>query len=77
MLIVITTTKFHSTLAMCDKHISYICFRENVLKGLQNIGAEVKFFVLHSIWAGSSTDTANLGVNDRFDKNIKMEIRQS
>ena len=74
---VITTTKFHSTLTMCDKHISYICSRESVLKGLQNKGVEVKLFVLHSLWVGSATAAANLGVNDRIDKNIKMEIRES
>lgn len=33
----IPTAKFHSTLSTFDKHISYTCFRENVLEGIKNI----------------------------------------
>ena len=64
----IITTKSHSNLRSCDKHISYTCVRENVIEGLQNIGAETKLFGLHSLRAGGATVAANLGVNDRLFK---------
>ena len=64
----IITTKSHSKLRSCDKHISYTCIRENVIEGLKNIGAETKLFGLHSLRAGGTTAAANLGVNDRLFK---------
>ena len=64
----IITTKSHSKLRSCDKHISYTCVRENVIKGLKNIVAETKLFGLHSLRAGGATAAANLGVNDRLFK---------
>ena len=59
----VITTKSHSKLRTCDKHISYTCVRENVIEGLKNIGAETKSFGLHSLRAGGATAAANLGVN--------------
>ena len=74
----IITTKSHSKLRSCDKHISYTCVRENVIEGLKNIVAETKLFGLHSLRAGGATAAANLGVNDRrFRKARKMEVRKS
>ena len=64
----IITTKSHSKLRSCDKHISYTCVRENVIEGLKNIVAETKLFGLHSLRAGGATAAANLGVNDRLFK---------
>ena len=64
----IITTKSHSKLRSCDKHISYTCVRENVIEGFQNIGAETKLFGLHSLRVGGATAAANLGVNDRLFK---------
>ena len=62
----IITTKSHSELRTCDKHISYTCVRENVIEGLKNIGAETKSFGLHSLQAGGATAAANLRVSDRL-----------
>ena len=64
----IITTKSHSKLRSCDKHISYTFVRENVMEGLKNIGAETKLFGSHSLRAGGATAAANLGVNDRLFK---------
>ena len=64
----IITTKFHSKLRTCDKHVSYTCVRENVLEELTNIGAETKLFCLHSLRAGGATAAENLGVNHRLFK---------
>ena len=64
----IITTKSHSKLRSCDKHISYTCVRENVIEDLKNIGAETRLFGLHSLRAGVATAAANLGVNDRLFK---------
>ena len=64
----IITTKSHSKLRNCDKHVSYTCVRENVIEGLKNIGAETKLFGLHSLRVGGATAAANLGVNDRLFK---------
>ena len=64
----IITTKSHSKLRSCDKHISYTCIRQNVIEGLKNIGAETKLFGLHSLRVGGATAAANLGVNDRLFK---------
>ena len=64
----IITTKSHSKLRNCDKHISYTCVRENVIEGLKNIGTQTKSFGLHSLRAGGATAAANLGVNDRLFK---------
>ena len=64
----IITTKSHSKLRSCDKHISYTCVRENVIEDLKNIGAETQLFGLHSLRAGVATAAANLGVNDRLFK---------
>ena len=64
----IISTKLHSKLRTCDKHISSICVRENVIEGLKNIGVETKSFGLHSLRAGGATFAANLGVNDRIFK---------
>ena len=64
----IITTKSHSKLRICDKHISYTCVRENVIEGLKNIGAQTKSFDLHSLRARGATAAANLGVNDRLFK---------
>ena len=61
----IITTKSHSKLRSCDKHISYTCVRENVIEGLKNIGVDTKLFGLHSLRAAGATAAANLGVNDR------------
>ena len=60
----IITTKSHSKLRSCDKHISYTCIRQNVIEGLNNIGAETKLFGLHSLRVGGATAAVNLGVND-------------
>ena len=38
----IITTRSHSKLRSCDKHISYTCVRENVIEGLKNVKAETK-----------------------------------
>ena len=62
------TTKSHSKLRTCDKHISYTCVRENVIEGFKNIGAETKSSDLHSLRAGGVTAAANLGVNDQHFK---------
>ena len=64
----IITTKSHSKLRSCDKHISYTCIRQNVIEGLKNTGAETKLFGLHSLRVGGATAAANLGVNDRLFK---------
>ena len=64
----IITTKSHSKLNTCDKHISYTCARENVFKGFRNIGGQTKLFGLHSLRAGGARAAANLGVNDSFFK---------
>ena len=61
----IITTKSHSKLRSCDKHISYTCVRGNVIEGLKNVGVDTKLFGLHSLRAGGATAAANLGVNDR------------
>ena len=62
----IITTKSHSKLRSCDKHISYTCVRENVIEGLT--GEETKLFGLHSLRAGGGTAAVNLRVNDRLFK---------
>ena len=64
----IITTKSHSKLRNCDKHVNDTCVRENIIEGLKNIGAETKLFGLHSLRAGFATVAANLGVNDRLFK---------
>ena len=61
----IITTRSHSKLRSCDKHISYTCVRENVIEGLKNIGVDTKLFGLHSLRAAGATAAADLGVNDR------------
>ena len=73
----IITTKSHSKLRSCDKHISYTCVRENVIEGLKNIGTETKLFGFHSLRAGGVTAAVNLEVNDRFfEKARLMEVRK-
>ena len=57
----IITTKSHSKLRSCDKHISYTCVRENAILGLKNIGGETKLFGLNSLWATGATAAAKFG----------------
>ena len=72
----IITTKSHSKLRTCDKHISYTCARENVIEGIKNIGPETKSFGLHNLWAGDATAAENLGVNDRLLKSMEDESQK-
>ena len=73
----IITTKSHSKLRSCDKHISYTCVRENVIEGLKNIGTETKLFGLHSLRAGGVTAAVSLEVNDRFFEKARLtEVRK-
>ena len=57
----IITTKSHSKLRSCDKHISYTCVKENAILGLKNIGGETKLFGLNSLWARGATAAAKFG----------------